>query len=190
MFVFTTTLQLLCSACQLHSCTVVLIVMVVLCMLFTQCMSLTCCMQVRVASEIAHVLSLPRRQLDGFLGAVGSGLASRGQVLAALRQCRSLQVGAMISSWLAMVSGGGASCSKRSRRCWTRLRCWHSWITPVLPLAVILSLAVVGADCARRCNCKQVLPVNTPHFVWHRHHHCSWLQRTAVSHCRGCARRS
>uniref|UniRef100_A0A383VZL0 cGMP-dependent protein kinase n=1 Tax=Tetradesmus obliquus TaxID=3088 RepID=A0A383VZL0_TETOB len=46
---------------------------------------------VRVASEIAHVLSLPRRQLDGFLGAVGSGLASRGQVLAALRQCRSLQ---------------------------------------------------------------------------------------------------
>jgi hypothetical protein len=49
-------------------------------------------LQVRVASEIAHVLSLPRRQLDGFLGAVGSGLASRGQVLAALRQCRSLQV--------------------------------------------------------------------------------------------------
>jgi hypothetical protein len=53
---------------------------------------LCCFVQVRVASKIAHVLSLPRRQLDGFLGAVGSGLASRGQVLAALRQCRSLQV--------------------------------------------------------------------------------------------------
>jgi hypothetical protein len=53
-------------------------------------------LQVRVASEIAHVLSLPRRQLDGFLGAVGSGLASRGQVLAALRQCRSLQVSVQI----------------------------------------------------------------------------------------------
>lgn len=46
-----------------------------------------------MASELAHVLALPRRQLDGFLGAVGGGLASRGQVLAALRQCRSLQVG-------------------------------------------------------------------------------------------------
>jgi hypothetical protein len=55
-------------------------------------------LQVRVASEIAHVLSLPRRQLDGFLGAVGSGLASRGQVLAALQQCRSLQVGCMTVS--------------------------------------------------------------------------------------------
>ena len=63
---------------------------------------ISCAVQVRVASEIAHVLSLPRRQLDGFLGAVGSGLASRGQVLAALRQCRSLQV-RIVLSWLAML---------------------------------------------------------------------------------------
>ncbi len=51
-----------------------------------------CCLQVHVVSDVAHVLSLPRRQLDSFLGAVSGGLTSRGQVLAALRQCKSLQV--------------------------------------------------------------------------------------------------
>lgn len=47
---------------------------------------------VRVSSEVAHVLALRRRQLDSFLGAVGSGLASRDAVAAALRKCKSLQV--------------------------------------------------------------------------------------------------
>ncbi len=48
--------------------------------------------QVRVSSDIAHVLSLPRGQLDSFLGAVGVGLASKGAVLQALQQCKSLMV--------------------------------------------------------------------------------------------------
>lgn len=51
-----------------------------------------CCAQVRVSSDIAHVLSLPRTQLDGFLGAVGIGLASKAAILQALQQCKSLMV--------------------------------------------------------------------------------------------------
>eukprot|EP00879_Flechtneria_rotunda_P001387 GHRR01001538.1.p1 GENE.GHRR01001538.1~~GHRR01001538.1.p1 ORF type:complete len:1213 (+),score=453.23 GHRR01001538.1:393-3641(+) len=52
---------------------------------------LHCPYTVRITSEIAHVLSLPRRQLDSFLGAVSGGLGSRAQVLAAMKHCRSLQ---------------------------------------------------------------------------------------------------
>ncbi len=52
--------------------------------------------QVSVASDVAHVLSLPRRQLDSFLGAAGSGLASRTQVVSALRQSRCLEVRVMV----------------------------------------------------------------------------------------------
>jgi hypothetical protein len=48
--------------------------------------------QIRVSSELAHVLSLPRTQLDSFLGAVGVGLASKAGVLQALQQCKSLMV--------------------------------------------------------------------------------------------------
>jgi hypothetical protein len=48
--------------------------------------------QVRVSSELAHVLSLPRGQLDSFLGAVGMGLASKAAILQALQQCKSLMV--------------------------------------------------------------------------------------------------
>jgi cGMP-dependent protein kinase len=48
---------------------------------------------VNVKSEVAHVLSLPRRQLDSFLGAAGAGLSSRGEVLSALRRCKALAVG-------------------------------------------------------------------------------------------------
>lgn len=38
------------------------------------------------------MLSLPRAQLDSFLGAVGVGLASKAAVLQALQQCKSLMV--------------------------------------------------------------------------------------------------
>jgi hypothetical protein len=51
-----------------------------------------CVLQVRVSSEIAHVLSLLRAQLDSFLGAVGIGLASKAAILQALQQCKSLMV--------------------------------------------------------------------------------------------------
>lgn len=50
------------------------------------------CLQVRVSSDLAHVLSLPRVQLDNFLGAVGVGLSSKAAVLQALQQCKSLMV--------------------------------------------------------------------------------------------------
>lgn len=57
-------------------------------------------MQVRVCSDVAHVLSLPRAQLDSFLGAVGVGLASKAAVLQALQQCKSLMVSSQPASWL------------------------------------------------------------------------------------------
>lgn len=56
-------------------------------------------LQVRVSSDVAHVLSLPRAQLDSFLGAVGVGLASKTAILQALQQCKSLMVS---------LSGGGS----------------------------------------------------------------------------------
>jgi hypothetical protein len=34
-----------------------------------------------VASELAHVLAIPRKQLDSFLGTASGGLASRGAVV-------------------------------------------------------------------------------------------------------------
>jgi hypothetical protein len=50
------------------------------------------CLQVRVGGDVAHVLSLPRGQLDSFLGAVGVGLASKAAILQVLQQCKSLRV--------------------------------------------------------------------------------------------------
>ena len=52
---------------------------------------------VAVASDVASVLALPRRQLDSFLGAAGGAAAetarlSREAVVAALRKCPDLQV--------------------------------------------------------------------------------------------------
>jgi hypothetical protein len=38
-----------------------------------------------VASELAHVLALHRRQLDAFLGTASAGLASRGAVVGVQR---------------------------------------------------------------------------------------------------------
>jgi hypothetical protein len=48
-------------------------------------------LQVKVVSELAHVLALPRRQLDSFLGAAGAGLTNREAIVAALRRCGPLQ---------------------------------------------------------------------------------------------------
>ena len=45
-----------------------------------------------MVSELAHVLALPRRQLDSFLGAAGAGLANREAVITALRRCGPLQM--------------------------------------------------------------------------------------------------
>lgn len=55
-------------------------------------------LQVRVSSEIAHVLSLPRNQLDSFLGAAGAGLASKTVILQALQQSKSLMVSLHLSA--------------------------------------------------------------------------------------------
>lgn len=45
-----------------------------------------------MGGDVAHVLSLPRAQLDSFLGAVGVGLASKAAILQVLQQCKSLRV--------------------------------------------------------------------------------------------------
>jgi len=75
------------------------------------CNACDCCwpgvLQVRVSSDVAHVLSLPRAQLDSFLGAVGMGLASKTAILQALQQCKSLMVSPS--------EGGSVSASSVSR---------------------------------------------------------------------------
>lgn len=59
------------------------------------CCAAGVCLQVRVGGDVAHVLSLPRAQLDSFLGAVGVGLASKAAILQVLQQCKSLRVSAL-----------------------------------------------------------------------------------------------
>jgi hypothetical protein len=54
------------------------------------------CLQVRVGGDVAHVLSLPRAQLDSFLGPVGVGLASKAAILQVLQQCKSLRVSTLV----------------------------------------------------------------------------------------------
>ncbi len=50
-------------------------------------------LQVVAKSELAHVLTLPRRQLDTFLGPLaGTTDASKDALMAALRKVKALQV--------------------------------------------------------------------------------------------------
>jgi hypothetical protein len=85
-----------------------------------------------VAGEVAHVLCLPRAQLDSFLGAVGAGLASKNLIVQALRQHKAFAVRRAQACVLLRQSCGSAL--RMSCTCCAGVR-WHHAPFPPLSCA-------------------------------------------------------